>query len=95
MTALLNPDVAAGASTAPLRRVSPGTGPGHAARTHPPDCVGVSARLWPDVVPVDVRIPLQPRPTERQPAESLVGAGCPSVHLTAGPTHPFGVDPLA
>ncbi len=82
-------------STTPLGHVSPRMGPGHATRAHPPNCVGVPARLWPNVVPVDVRVPPQLRPAEREPAKGLVGTGCPSVHLTAGPTHPIGVDPLA
>jgi hypothetical protein len=82
------------ASITPLGPISPRTGPGRAARAHPPYRVGVSPRLWPDVFPIDVRIPRQLRPTEREPTKGLVGAGCPSVHLTARPTHPVGVDPF-
>jgi hypothetical protein len=79
----------------PLLRVSPRTSPGYATRAHPPHCVGVSAGLWADVVPVDVRVPSQQRSTQRQPTEGLVGAGNPGVDLTTGSTDPLGVDPFA
>lgn len=79
----------------PLVRVSPGMGSGDTTRAHSPDRIGVPAGLWADVVPVNMGIPSQLGPAQRQPAQRLIGAGVPRVDLATGSTHPLKVNPLA